>query len=152
MFLVIILTVLLFFSVSVVWHILSLFLLFSHYFCTSLENTVLVYSFSFHPMPRLPSLTFFSHIFPVNPCPNVFNSDLKKIVIDSLMGQTELKDPQSTCIFSTSADMCIGFYSLNYCNFLISLILYSLSIFKYLQIRLNCQLNWALPFLLQFHF
>lgn len=48
----------------------------------------------------------------------------------TLTGQTEPKDPQSTCTFNTPADKCLGFYSLNYCNLLTSLILYSLSLFK----------------------
>lgn len=126
-----------FFSVSVVQHIFPLFLLFSNYFCTLLENTVLVYSFSFHPMLFLPYLTFFSCIFPVNPCPTIFNTESKwNRCWIFLMGQTEPKDSQSTYTFSTSADKCPGFYSLCYGNLLISLTLYNLSLFK------RPQLNW----------
>lgn len=127
------------------------FLLFSNYFCTSLENIVLVYSFLFHLLLFLPSLTFFSYIFPVNSCPNVFNTERKwNRCWIFLMGQTESKDPQSTGTFSTSAAKCPGFSSLNYCNLLINLTLYRLSLFKIPQ--LGWIVNWAFPFLLSFPF
>lgn len=50
-------------------------LLFLNSFCTSVENNVVVYTFSFHLMSFLLSLTFFCHLFPINPCPDVFNTE-----------------------------------------------------------------------------
>lgn len=147
MSLFIVLTALHFFSVSVVQRIFSLFRYLLIIFAPHLKILSWFTAFLSILCYFLPSLTFFSCIFPVNPCPNIFNTESKwNRCWIFLVGQTEPKDPQSTRTFSTSADKCPGFYSSSYGNLLISLTLYSLSLFK------SPQLDWIVNFFDHSHF